>query len=139
MKNWLAVASAEHVRLGRANGFMQVCHGKSGPLQRIHPGDRVVYYSPAEKMRKGPPLRNFTALGVVRDGLPYQVAMGCDFLPWRRDVQWQEAREIPITPLLETLEFTRGKKNWGYQLRFGLIEICEHDMQCIAAAMAIAS
>ena len=27
-KNWVAVASAEQVRLGRSNGFMQVSHGK---------------------------------------------------------------------------------------------------------------
>src|ERR1700722_19285540 len=45
-KNWIAVASAEHVRLGRSDGFMQVSHGKSAPLRRIEPGDRVVFYSP---------------------------------------------------------------------------------------------
>lgn len=45
-RNWVAVASAEHVRIGRAAGFMQVCHGKAAPLRRIKPGDRVAYYSP---------------------------------------------------------------------------------------------
>ena len=35
--HWLAVASAEHVRRGRAEGFMQVSHGKLGPLRRILP------------------------------------------------------------------------------------------------------
>ena len=40
----MAVASADHVRIGRSNGFVQVCHGKSAPLMRIHPG--AVYYSP---------------------------------------------------------------------------------------------
>ena len=45
-KNWIAVASAEHVRIGRSQGFMQVCHGKAAPLRRIQPGDGVVYYSP---------------------------------------------------------------------------------------------
>jgi hypothetical protein len=39
MKHWLAVASAEHVRRGQAEGFMQVCHGKAAPLKRIQPGD----------------------------------------------------------------------------------------------------
>jgi hypothetical protein len=47
-KNWIAVASAEHVRLGRSNGFMQVSHGKSAPLRRIEPVDRVVFYSPTD-------------------------------------------------------------------------------------------
>jgi hypothetical protein len=45
-RNWLAVASAEHVEIGRSAGFMQVCHGKASPLRRVQPGDRVVDYSP---------------------------------------------------------------------------------------------
>ncbi|MCW8418635.1 hypothetical protein OQJ18_04590 [Fluoribacter dumoffii] len=36
-KNWLAVASAEHVRLSKKMGIMQVCHGKIAPLKRITP------------------------------------------------------------------------------------------------------
>ena len=36
-KNWLAVASADHVAIGRAEGFMQVCHGKVSPLSDYHP------------------------------------------------------------------------------------------------------
>ena len=44
--HWIAVASAEHVRRGKREGFMQVSHGKAAPLKRIRPGDRVVYYSP---------------------------------------------------------------------------------------------
>jgi hypothetical protein len=47
--NWVAVASAERVPLGRSRGFMQACHGKAAPLNGIQPGDGVVYYvfSPA--------------------------------------------------------------------------------------------
>ncbi|KTD22845.1 hypothetical protein [Legionella londiniensis] len=30
-----------------------------------------------------------------------------------------------------------NKQNWGYQLRFGLIAISEHDMQLIAKAIQI--
>ena len=41
---WIGVASADHVARGRADGFMQVCHGKAAPLRRIKPGDGVVYY-----------------------------------------------------------------------------------------------
>ena len=41
-RNWLAVASAEHVDIGRNGGFMQVNQGKATPLRRIQPGDRIV-------------------------------------------------------------------------------------------------
>ena len=134
-RNWVAVASAEHVRLGRSRGFMQVCHGKAAPLKRIQPGDGVVYYSPTNVFRGNDGLKSFTAIGVVRDGSPYKADMGGGFTPFRRDVDWRAAEEVPIKPLVGRLEFTTAKRNWGFQLRFGLFEICASDMAIIADAM----
>ena len=134
-RNWVAVASAEHVRIGRGHGFMQVCHGKAAPLRRVQPGDRVVYYSPSSAFRGRDGLQSFTAIGVVNDGAPYQADMGGGFSPFRRNVNWCAAREAPIKPLVSRLEFTTAKRNWGFQLRFGLFEISEQDMKMIAAAM----
>lgn len=137
-ENWIAVASAEHVRIGRAGGFMQVCHGKAAPLRRIRPGDRVAYYSPSEVYRGGDRLRALTAVGTVLDGEPYQADMGGGFLPFRRDVAWLDGRETPIGSLLGTLEFASGGRNWGGQLRFGLFKACEADLRAIARAMGAA-
>ena len=135
VKSWIAVASAEHVRRGRREGFMQVCHGKAAPLRRIRPGDRVVYYSPTEQFQGKDKMRAFVAIGTVRDAAPYQVDMGGGFCPYRRDVAWLPACEAPIAPLLGTLAFTADRRNWGYQLRFGLFEISADDMSAIAIAM----
>ncbi len=136
MKNWIAVASAEHVRVGRKGGFMQVCHGKEAPLRRISPGDMVAYYSPTEVLGRKDGLQSFTAIGRVQERAPYQATMhGGAFHPFRRDVTWFEACEVPIRPLLERLEFTRGKRNWGYQMRFGLFEVCAGDMRLVGEAM----
>ncbi|MBP2295996.1 EVE domain-containing protein [Azospirillum rugosum] len=137
-RNWIAVASAEHVRIGRAGGFMQVCHGKAAPLRRIRPGDRVAYYSPSEVFRGKDKLQQFTAIGTVREGVPYQFDMGGGFVPFRRDVDWLKAEEAPIQPLLDVLDFTGGTRNWGYQLRFGLFEVSGHDLDRIAGAMKAA-
>ena len=114
-KHWIAVASADHVRRGRSEGFMQVGHGKLQPLRRLAPGDRVVYYSPVETLAGKEPLQSFTAIGTIRDGEPYQVDMGGGFHPYRRDVDWAAATEAPIRPMLDQLEFSRGKPNWGYR------------------------
>jgi hypothetical protein len=38
--------------------------------------------------------------------------------------------------LLDQLELTRGKHNWGYPFRFGLVEITRSDFDIISAAMA---
>jgi len=134
-RHWVAVASAEHVRLGRSQGFMQVCHGKAAPLRRIGNGDHVVCYSPSEVFRGADRLQSFTAIGLVNDSVPYQTDMGGGFCPFRRDVDWLTAEQAPIKPLLERLEFTSGKRSWGYPFRFGLFEISGHDMAVIAAAM----
>lgn len=135
--NWIAVASADHVRRGLASGVMQVCHGKGLPLRRIQPGDRVAYYSPTLVFRGKAKCQAFTALGIVRAGEPYQFDMGEGFCPFRRDVDWLPTHSAPIAPLLETLEFSANKRNWGYQLRFGLFAVSDHDMQMIAAAMGV--
>jgi EVE domain-containing protein len=136
MRNFVAVASAAHVRLGRAAGFMQVCHGKVAPLRRLQSGDRIVYYSPTVTFGGKDRLQAFTAIGTVREGEPYQIEMAGGFRPFRRDVIWDQAEEMPIGPLLDCLQFA-GKPNWGYPLRLGLFEISDRDMRAIAQAMQV--
>lgn len=133
--HWLGVAAAEHVRRGRAGGFVQLCHGKAAPLRRVGPGHRIVYYSPTVSFGGRDRLQAFTAIGTVGEAEPYRVDMSGDFRPYRRDVAWDDAEETPIRPLLEELSFTAGRPNWGYALRFGLLAIPPHDFERIAAAM----
>jgi len=133
---WLAVASADHAQRGKVLGIMQVCHGKGGPLRRIRAGDGVVYYSPTVSFRGKDRLQAFTAIGVAEGERTYQVDMGNGFRPFRRDVDYAEAEPVSILPLLERLELTRRKRNWGYPFRFGLVEITKSDFDTISAAMA---
>ena len=67
--NWVAVASAEHVRLGRSQGFMQVCHGKAAPLRRIQPGDGEAHFGEFDGNREADVslADNADARGVIRD------------------------------------------------------------------------
>jgi hypothetical protein len=139
-RNWIAVASAEHARLGRAEpaaGYLQVCHGKVAPLQRMRAGDRVAYYAPATTMRGADRLQSFVSIGTVLQGAPYAVDMGNGFVPHRRDVAYvADAREAPIRPLLAHLEFVDDPQRWGAKFRFGLFAVSDHDMRVIARAMA---
>jgi hypothetical protein len=135
VSNWVAVASAEHVAIGRANAIMQVGHGKGAPLKRLHAGDRVAYYSPVRVFGTKEVCQAFTAVGVVRDERVYQGDMGGGFHPFRKDVDWLPSHDAPIRPLLEALSFTQGKANWGYALRFGLLKVTEADMAVIMRAM----
>ena len=164
ISNWVAVASAEHVAIGRAQGFMQVGHGKGAPLKRLHTGDRIAYYSPVRVFGSKDACQAFTAIGTVHDERVYQGVHGAPglastrvhppggcgpawggpalgppmaggFEPFRKDVDWLEATEAPIRPLLDALSFTAGKSNWGYAFRFGLLKVTADDMVLIAKAM----
>jgi hypothetical protein len=136
--NWIAVACAEHARRGCAEpgrGFMQVCHGKRAPLQRVQPGDRVVYYAPTVTMGGSDTCQRFVSLGLVQPGAPYAFDMGGGFVPFRRDVAYVPAQEASILPLLDQFEFVEDRRHWGYKFRFGLFQIGDGDMRLIAQAM----
>jgi EVE domain len=161
--NWVAVASADHAKRGREaqqepkpakdtqlnllpahnqalplpSGFMQVCHGKRGPIARVKPGDRVAYYAPSITMGGKDKLQSFVSLGLVQPGEPYAFDMGGGFVPFRRDVHYLPAVEAPIAPLLDAFEFVEDRQRWGYKFRFGLFSISDHDMQLIAHAMQV--
>jgi hypothetical protein len=138
MANWITVASADHARIGVAQGFIQVNHGKSAPLRRFAAGDLVAIYAPVQVFGGKDRLQAFTALGRVREGAPYCGDMGGGFTPFRRDVDWFAAVPAPIAPLLGALSFTAGRTNWGVPFRWGLFKVEDADMALIAAAMGCA-
>ena len=104
---------------------------RSGAIQ---PGDRVVYYSPTSVLPR--PGQIAVVYGHRRCKRCPSVSGGYGrrLLPFRRDVDWCAAREAPIKPLVGRLQFT-SRRNWGFQLRFGLFEISGDDMAMIAEAM----
>ena len=134
-RNWIAVASADHVRRGLAGGFMQVCHGKAAPLRLLKPGDRVAYYSPVERFGGSDRLQAFTAIGFVADDIVVQVDVGGGFHPFRRTVTWARGYTAPMRPLLNHPEFVLSGPGWGARLRYGLLEIDPASMDAIATAM----
>jgi len=71
----------------------------------------------------------------VKPREPYQFDMGGGFVPFRRDVDWQQTGTASILPLLDQLELTAGKRQWGAPFRFGLVRISAVDMAVIAQAM----
>ena len=135
-RNWLAVASAEHVEIGRNGGFMQVSHGKasccaassrataSSTTRRLH-----LHAEPCPA-HEGPAAA-FTAIGTVKTAAR-PGRHGLRLQPFRREVAWHEACRCVRHPS-GAAAFTQ-EKNWGYRLRQGVIEISDADMTLIAEA-----
>jgi hypothetical protein len=131
---WIGVVSKDYADIGVAGGFTQVNHGKAVPLERMHAGDGFVFYSPRTKYPDGELLQAFTAIGRIRNGKVYQVAMG-DFHPFRLDVEYFPAHVAPVRPLIEALSFIHSKAHWGAAFRFGVLRVPEADFALIATAM----
>ncbi|GAB3904500.1 EVE domain-containing protein [Larkinella knui] len=132
---WIAVASKDHVMRGVAGGFMQANHGKQAPLKRMKPGDWIIFYSPKQILESDEKCQAFTAIGQVRDDEIYQYSMTENFAPFRRNVQFQAAKEVSILPLIDALDFIPNKKAWGYPFRFGFFEIGQKDFDLIDSQM----
>lgn len=135
---WIGVASRDHVQRGVEAGFCQLGHGKAAPVERLSPGDWIVYYSPRNQMRGGEPVQAFTAIGQIEPGDAYTAHQGEGFHPVRRDVAWRKrAKEAPIRPLLERLSFTNGKSSWGIAMRRSAFAVSIDDFAIIAKAMSV--
>ena len=135
MNYWIIVASKDHVQKGVKGGFCQAGHGKKWPLQKMSTGDGVLFYSSKEKLGDTAPFQKFTAFGFVEDDEIYQVTVNADFKPFRRNVDFKTGTEVEIHPLLEKLHFVDDVKKWGYKLRFGFLEIDQHDFELITSQM----
>jgi hypothetical protein len=130
---WLGVVCADHVARAVQLGIAQANHGKPYALHRMQPGDGLIYYSPRTSLTDGQPLQAFTAVGRIADGDPWQADEGT-FRPWRRKVDFQSAKPVPLAAVKAELMLTR-QPNWGYSLRRGLIPLAEEDFERIRLAM----
>lgn len=135
MRYWLGVVQRAHVLVGVELGIAQTNHGAKAGIARMAPGDGFVYYSPKTSYPDGEPLKEFTAIGRVAPGEPWQADEG-EWRPWRRKVDYDgAAHPVPIAPLLDVLDLTRGDRNWGFTLRRGHVEMTAHDFAVIAREM----
>ena len=135
IKYWIIVASKDHVKTGINEGIAQACHGKAAPLKRLHKDDFVIYYSGKLTYGKSDKCQEFTAIGKVKDNDVYQYQITPDFCPSRRKVNFIESKSISILPLINSLEFIKNKKSWGYPFRYGLLEISRNDFDLISSQM----
>jgi len=133
----MAAISKEHTSRGIQGGFIQVCHGKKAPLQKMKMGDYIIVYSSKVNMSDTIKYQKFTAIGRVSDNEVYPFQMTPDFCPFRRKIEFLECQEVSIIDLIPDLQFIENKQRWGYPFRFGFFEISEHDYQLISSKMLL--
>jgi hypothetical protein len=62
--------------------------------------------------------------------------MGGGFVPYRRDVRYADAQEVPMDMIKQRLELC-ARPNWGMALRRGHLPLEAPDFATIAAAMGV--
>ena len=130
---WLAVASAEHVERAVDLGVAQTNHGRRAGLDRMRPGEVLVYWSPTRRRGDTVALRQFTAVGTVGDDEVWQADEGA-FRPFRRRVRYLSSRSLPLADVRDRLALT-AQPGWGQQFRRGLVRLDEHDVAVLVDAM----
>lgn len=137
-KYWLGVAVRDHVMRGVTEGFAQLGHGKESAIRALSQGDWLIYYASRTAWDGGDPVRAFVAIGQVLTREPYPADQGQGFHPWRHDMRYLDAREVPIRPLLEHLDMTRGRgRHWGMAVRGSRHALTAADARTISSAMGV--
>ena len=134
-RDWIIVASKDHVDRAVAGGFVQLNRGEAAPLERMRAGDGFVFYSPRSTYPDGEALQAFTAIGRIRTGTVYQATLPADPRPFRTDADYLTSQLAAIKPLIPQLSFIRSKAHWGAAFRSGTRRVPEADFARIAAAM----
>ena len=132
---WIGVVSKAHAYAAIGGGYVELNHGKAGPLERMREGDGVTLYSPRTHDPDGERVQAFTAIGRIGAGTIFQAHTSDGLAPFRRAVHYWPANDAPIKPLIEPVSFIRSKLHWGAPLRFGFIRISDSDFAQIAQAM----
>jgi hypothetical protein len=133
MKYWVSVVSKEHALRGIGGGYMQACHGKEAPLNRMKPGDFFMFYCPNAIMLSKEKIQKFIGLGKVKDKPTYQFSMSDSFHPYRRDIEFIPGAEKIESAVISELKDLSIKSKF----RFGFFELPEEDFNVIAQSMGI--
>ena len=134
-KYWLSVISKAHIQNGIKDGFICVCHGKEAPLKRMKKGDWIINYSPTISFGGKDTCQAFTAIGEILSDVAEVFDMGNVFHPFRKMVHYLPAKDCPIRPLIDQLDFIPNKHQWGFRFRFGHFEISKKDFELIRREM----
>ncbi|WP_156851634.1 EVE domain-containing protein [Bartonella refiksaydamii] len=126
MKHWIAVISRAHARFAAEFGFLQVCHGKAGPLRKTSKGDEAFIYCPRCEIGTGQVIQTIEFQCIFKDDHIYQVKQAPNFVPFRKDVIFNKQAQSVILKEIQGLEFLTNP-HWGMLAQRDFFEITAYD------------
>jgi hypothetical protein len=138
MNYWISVACLNHINRGIEKGLFGVGHGKIEPLQRMQPGDKIVFYAPKIDFMKNDKeniYQKFKGYGTIDDKPIFTEDIGSRCMA-RRNITFEGTKkEVSVHELLDLLSFIKDKKHWGFPFMRGYIKITEEDWGVITAGL----
>lgn len=134
---WVSKAAQEHVKVVQDKGYTQVNMGPRGPLEKMNPGDWILYYSPTVYYAQDEPVcHQFTGIACVNDQRVYpQGGLFPD--RWRRNVEFFECEPIHVQHFVGKVTFLPEQKNWQDTLEESIFQITRDDFITIVEAIII--
>lgn len=133
---WLGMVSRAALRYRIGKEFRELDRGKIANLTDLCAGDRIIYFSPAERLEHVIMAEAFTAYGEVSDSAPQQKAKPASGGTGDRSLRLTSTTEVPMRPLFGQLTFARTE-DWRLRTLHGFIRILPEDYRVIAEAMQI--
>lgn len=136
---WLGVMPSDTAAWARHTGRFEVPAPQRGLLSQLREADGLVLYSPRTTRGDEYPLRDFTAIGRINDGVVFRTegitVPGEIWRPYGVAVDWDPGvTPVPLLLMKRSLDFT-NQWNWGERLRDGIIEISRNDFLLLRDAM----
>lgn len=131
-KFWIGTAHLAMADAMREVGIVAFSYGREAPVQKVSPGDGVIYYAPRTDF-EGDPVQAFVALARVTGDEVEQVTIpGTDHVPFARAAHYEQVSHVPVRPLLERLSFVKSPRHWGMAFRRSFFEATPADFALIA-------
>lgn len=134
---WIGITMLDHLEIGFKKRTFGIGHGKRAPLEKMKPGDRIVFYLP----KKVPGIstaenkyQRFRGFAVVDEGDVFQESVDgrCMF---RKKLTFTDTeKEASILPLIDRLSFIKNKTHWGFPFLKGYVRITKEDWDMIEQA-----
>lgn len=128
---WLTTAALEHVDIVKEKGYTQVNMGPKEPLEKMHKGDRILYYSPTMYFEQPEPCQQFTAISCISDDEIYPQDP-VNPVRWRRNAEYMTCNPEHAGNFHHDVEFLHKHENWVDAFKQNVFEISQNDFITIA-------
>lgn len=136
---WLTTAALDHVNIVKQKGYTQVNMGPKEPLELMHPGDLILYYSPTTCFEEPDSVcQQFTGISRISDHNIYPQDPD-NPVRWRRNAQFFECVPHHAEQFHQQVDFLKQHENWLDAFLKPVFEISQQDFMIIAKQILIPS